>query len=225
MKKIYTILLLILLLCGYASANTSGDISEEELQERRTNFLKSVATPQFANIGVWEKAAQYQNIDIDVWICIGYAETWLGRSILKESANNVGNVWNNDRWNKRPYETPFSWARAIFYALNNKYLWSYWYISQLSRYGNKKWKIYASSTDNWHNNVTRCLSRIKWREIKDYFFRLDEESKYFHNAAPVENPNQQSEDEGATFNIVTDTILAPSPVYSDLYRQYWIFTS
>jgi hypothetical protein len=58
-------------------------------------------------------------------------------------------------------------------TLNNAYLWSYHTINQLSRYGNKDGKIYASSPINWQTNVLKCLSQIKGYYIpEDFPFRI-----------------------------------------------------
>lgn len=58
-------------------------------------------------------------------------------------------------------------------TLNNKYLWDYTSINQLSRYWNEDWNIYASSPDHWHNNIIKCMSAIKWIYVPDnYKFRI-----------------------------------------------------
>jgi len=57
-------------------------------------------------------------------------------------------------------------------TLNNAYLGSYHTINQLSRYGNKDGKIYASSPINRQTNVLKCLSQIKGYYIpEDFPFR------------------------------------------------------
>jgi hypothetical protein len=64
-------------------------------------------------------------------------------------------------------------ARAIPLTLNNGYLGDYHTINQLSRYGNKDGKIYASSPINWQTNVLKCLSQIKGYYIpEDFPFRI-----------------------------------------------------
>ncbi|MEI7562637.1 MAG: hypothetical protein WCJ39_02760 [bacterium] len=56
--------------------------------------------------------------------------------------------------------------------MNNAYLGDYHTIKQLSRYGNKDGKIYASSPINWQTNVLKCLSQIKGYYIpEDFPFR------------------------------------------------------
>lgn len=59
-------------------------------------------------------------------------------------------------------------------TLNNRYLGNYTKISELSRYGNLTGPIYASSSKNWHANVTRCLSAVKGRYVSDdMIFRMN----------------------------------------------------
>jgi hypothetical protein len=56
--------------------------------------------------------------------------------------------------------------------LNNSALGNYHTINQLSRYGNKDGKIYASSPINRQTNVLKCLSQIKGYYIpEDFPFR------------------------------------------------------
>ena len=83
----------------------------------------------------------------------------MGRAFA--SANNIGNVGNNDRGDRVDKESPLVGARAIYTTLNNGYLGGYNTIFELSGYGNKEGAIYASSEYNWQKNVSRCLSTIK----------------------------------------------------------------
>lgn len=138
--------------------------------EKRENFLTQYAKAPYHELSLWETAAKGTNIDPDLGICIGYAETSLGRAFA--SANNIGNVGNNDRGDRVDKESPLVWARAIYETLNNGYLGGYQTIYELSGYGNKDWAIYASSEYNWQKNVSRCLSTIKWYTVpEDYPFR------------------------------------------------------
>jgi hypothetical protein len=94
-----------------------------------------------------------------VVICIAFAESTLGRYL--STANNIGNVGNNDRGDRIGFGNALVGARVIPLTLNNKHLGDYHTINQLSRYGNKDGKIYASSPINWQTNVLKCLSQIK----------------------------------------------------------------
>jgi hypothetical protein len=109
-------------------------------------------------------------VDRDVVICIAFAESTLGRYL--STAGNIGNVGNNDRGDRVPFTSAYVGARAIPVTLNNAYLGEYHTIKQLSRYGNKDGKIYASSPINWQTNVLKCLSQIKGYYIpEDFPFR------------------------------------------------------
>jgi hypothetical protein len=59
-------------------------------------------------------------VDVDLGMCIGYAETSMGRAFA--SANNIGNVGNNDRGDRVDKASPEAGARAIYVTLNNQYL-------------------------------------------------------------------------------------------------------
>ena len=137
---------------------------------RAQTFLNSYAVWTYRNLAFWDEVVKWTNIDRDMVICIAFAESTLWRFLSTD--NNIGNVWNNDRWDRIAYNNPYNGARLIPLTLNNKYLWNYHTIKQLSRYWNEDWKIYASSPINWQSNVQKCLSKIKWFYIpEDYPFR------------------------------------------------------
>ncbi|MDQ7023110.1 MAG: hypothetical protein Q9M97_06320 [Candidatus Gracilibacteria bacterium] len=106
-------------------------------------------------------------------MCVGLAETGLGKNL--KTPNNVGNVGNTDSGATKYFTSPNQGIAAMTQTFNNKYLSQYDEIRLLSRYGNldDKKPIYASSPDNWHNNIISCMSFIKGRYISDsYNFRL-----------------------------------------------------
>jgi hypothetical protein len=124
----------------------------------------------YKELAFWEDVAKDTNIDRDVCVCVAFAESTLGKYLT--TANNIWNVWNNDRWDRIGYGWAFAWARMIPLTLNNKFLWNYHTIKQLSRYGNEDGKIYASSPINRQTNVLKCLSQIKWYYVpEDFPFR------------------------------------------------------
>lgn len=144
----------------------------ENESERREYLLQKYATPDFQDKNMWIKHAISGNIDPDLVICIGFAETTLGNYL--KSINNVGNVGNNDRGNTVVYQTPEDGIKAIVDVLNNSYLGKYNTIGELSRWGNKEGPIYASSTRNWFINVSKCMSAIKGGFVDDdYRFRIE----------------------------------------------------
>lgn len=153
------------------------DISEvsflkgDSLEEREKNFLNSYGVGIYKDINFRNDVAKWTNIDKDVLICIGFSESTLGRYL--SSQNNIGNVGNDDSGNRINYSSEKAWAKAIAYTLNNKYLWWYHTIKQLSRYWNAEWMIYASSDTNRQVNMIKCLSRIKGYYVpEDYPFRI-----------------------------------------------------
>lgn len=140
------------------------------LQERRRKFLAKYGNWPFADLALWEDAAKSTNVDVDMWICIWFAESGLWHHLA--SKWNVWNVWNNDRGDRRWFNSPLEWATAIYMWLSNKYLSRHYTIDQLSRFGNQEWPLYASSPLNWEKNLVNCLSKIKWYWVpENYSFR------------------------------------------------------
>ena len=146
-------------------------MSWSTLAEREKQFLARYGVGIYRQVAFREDVVKDTNIDKDMVICIAFAESTLGHYLSTNA--NIGNVGNNDRWDRVPFTSAYAWARAIPLTLNNAYLWSYHTINQLSRYGNKDGKIYASSPINRQTNVLKCLSQIKWYYIpEDFPFRV-----------------------------------------------------
>lgn len=142
----------------------------ETVDERAQNFLASYGVGIYKTLSFWDTAVAGLNIDRDMVICVAFAESTLGRYL--STSGNIGNVGNNDRWDRFAFGTPLAGARAIAQTLNNQYLGDYHTINQLSRYGNPDGAIYASSPINWQTNVTKCLSQIKGYYVpEDFPFR------------------------------------------------------
>ena len=141
------------------------------VNERAQRLLNWYWVGVYKDLTFWDSVVKWTNIDRDVVICIALAESTLWKYLT--TSNNIWNVWNNDRWDRVVYDTPYAWARLIPLTLNNQHLWWYHTINQLSRYGNPDWKIYASSPINWQTNVMKCLSKIKWYTVpEDFPFRV-----------------------------------------------------
>ncbi len=145
----------------------SKGITWTTVAQRREQFLQKYAIDEFKDVALWQNAQSGTNVDIDVGICIWFAESGLGHNL--SSKWNVGNVGNNDRGNRIAFDTPQDGAKAIFRALTNPFLGKYWRIDQLSRYGNEDNHIYASDPINWQKNVIKCLSVIKGHIVDDKF--------------------------------------------------------
>lgn len=141
--------------------------------ERQKDLINKYAVWSFNNWQMWIDESLDGNIDPSLVMCIWLAETTLGKNM--KTPYNIWNVWNTDSGATKTYPNAQSWIYWMVKTLNNKYLWQYNVISQLSRYWNKDLKkpIYASSSDNWHNNIIKCMSSLKWIYIPDnYNFRL-----------------------------------------------------
>lgn len=146
-------------------------IEWDTVDERAQKFINWYGVGVYKDLNFWESVVKWTNIDRDVVICIACAESTLWNYLT--TTNNIWNVWNNDRWDRVGYSTPYAGARVIPLTLNNQHLWNYHTINQLSRYGNSDWKIYASSPINWQTNVMKCLSKIKWYTVpEDFPFRV-----------------------------------------------------
>ena len=142
----------------------------ESLLQRETQFLRRYGVGSYKSISFREDVVKGTNIDKDVVVCIAFAESTLGRYL--STSNNIGNVGNNDRWDRVKFNSAYVGGRAIAVTLNNAALGNYHTINQLSRYGNKDGKIYASSPINRQTNVLKCLSQIKGYYIpEDFPFR------------------------------------------------------
>ena len=140
------------------------------LNDRAEQFIKNYWVGIYRELAFWEDAVKWTNIDRDMVICVAFAESTLGRYLT--TANNIGNVWNNDRWDRVSMWSALAGAKAIADTLNNQHLWHYHTVKQLSRYGNNEGMIYASSPINRQTNVSKCLSQIKWFYVPDeYPFR------------------------------------------------------
>jgi murein DD-endopeptidase MepM/ murein hydrolase activator NlpD len=143
-----------------------------ETEEARQKYLLSTyASRDFQNWDVWVDTALEARIDPSFIMCVWLAETTLGNHL--KTAYNIGNVWNTDSGDTSSFSSAkegISWMASTF---NNRYLSQYNYVSELSRWGNPDGTIYASSNANWHNNIIKCISSLKWRFVEDkYNFRV-----------------------------------------------------
>lgn len=116
----------------------------------------------------WIKYWNEQWIKPEVAVCIAFADTSLWAQT--KTTNNIGNIGNNDRWNKVYFNTLDWWINAIFKTLNNNYFINYDTIWMLSQWGRtvlqakwcwEQWEYcYATSAENWGNNVINCLTLL-----------------------------------------------------------------
>ncbi|MFA7298142.1 MAG: peptidoglycan DD-metalloendopeptidase family protein [Candidatus Absconditabacterales bacterium] len=164
----------------------------ETLAKRESQFLIKYGVGIYKQTAFREDVVKDTNIDKDMVICIAFAESTLGRYLSTNA--NIGNVGNNDRGDRVPFTSAYGGARAIPVTLNNFYLGNYHTINQLSRYGNKDGKIYASSPINRQTNVLKCLSQIKGYYIpEDFPFRTGPNPN-------IDNPNPETITFGETLS-------------------------
>lgn len=133
--------------------------------ERQKKLVETYAVGPFNNWELWSTTSAKAGIDASLVMCIGMAETRMGRYV--KSPFNVGNVGNTDGGDVMAFKDAKSGVQAMVNTLNNKYLSKYDTIDMLSRWGNEDDQIYASSSANWHDNLIKCLSALKGRFVED----------------------------------------------------------
>lgn len=142
--------------------------SKEEL---RGNTFTEISEAHWIAFDYWHEAEATYKIKKEVALCIARADSGLGKYL--KTKNNIGNVGNNDRWDKVAFASMQDWVNAIFKVLNNKYLSHKQSIWSLSPWGWWTAPFYATSKENWSVNVRNCLSIIHWQPIgNDYKIRL-----------------------------------------------------
>ena len=141
------------------------DLQSSSREDRMRELLREYDKEYLYETFYW--GGKMFGIYPELAICIAKADTTLWRHT--KGTNNLGNVGNNDRWNVVEFDDEYKAVKAIYQTLNNQYLWGYQYVAELSRKFNKDWKIYASSEENWHNNVINCMSVIRWETVSDWF--------------------------------------------------------
>lgn len=149
----------------------SFSIKGRNEKQRQEYLLLTYATPDFQDWSTWIESAMTQKIDPSFLMCVWLAETTLGNHL--KTAYNIGNVGNTDSGGTYEFSSPQEGIEWMAKTFNNKFLSKYTKVSELSRWGNDEGNIYASSSANWHNNIIKCVSALKWRFIEDtYEFRL-----------------------------------------------------
>ena len=140
--------------------------------ERQRYLLDTYAIGDFRNWDIWVEESVAAKVDPTFVMCVGLAETTLGKYL--KTPYNIWNVWNTDSGATIDFPNARAGIHAMTKTFNNRYLSQYSEIRLLSRYGNSDLSkpIYASSPFNWHNNITKCMSHVKWTYVPDdYNFR------------------------------------------------------
>ena len=140
--------------------------------DRQKYLLEKYATPDFASWDTWVDASLDARIDPSFLMCVGLAETTLGNHL--KTPYNVWNIGNTDSGSTYSFASAYDGIEWMGKTFNNKFLSKYNHVNELSRWGNEDGTIYASSNANWHRNIIKCLSAIKWRFVEDdYMFRVN----------------------------------------------------
>ena len=112
-------------------------------------------------------------------LCISIAETsWWKNGYWKPWCWNYGNIWNDDRWNRRCYSNPWAWFDAIWRTLNNDYLRNNQTIACLNgawncKEPNASSKRYSTGTSwNRQRNLIWCFYSIYQQKINPETFNL-----------------------------------------------------
>lgn len=141
--------------------------------ERQKFLLNTYAVWAFRAWDPWIEESVAEWIDPTFVMCIWLAETTLWKYL--KTPYNIWNVGNTDSGSTYSFSSARQWIHWMAITFNNRFLSRYDSIDQLSRYGNKdpSLPIYASSDFNWHNNIIKCMSHVKWEYVPDdYKFRL-----------------------------------------------------
>lgn len=143
--------------------------------ERQKFLLSTYAVGSFNNWDIWVEESVAWGVDPTFMMCVWLAETTLWKYL--KTSYNIGNVWNTDSWSTYSFSNAREWIHWMTKTFNNQYLSQYSEIRELSRYGNANpdKPIYASSDFNWHNNIIKCMSHVKWKYVPDdYNFRINQ---------------------------------------------------
>lgn len=141
-------------------------------RERAKSYVKLNCTKEVYDVfdEVYDYAEK-KGIKGEVPFVIATADSQCANNLT--TPNNPGNVNNNDRGNRVGFFTMAEGMNAITDTLTNKYIGGLSKIGHLSQGGRYKidtkfdcanapapYKCYASSPENWNNNVLRALTAI-----------------------------------------------------------------
>ncbi len=124
------------------------------------------------------KYAKQYGVDSDFGVCITWSDSRAGKMLT--TANNWGNVHNNDRGDRVGFETPQEGIEAIFQLIGEgTYQQENHIIGDFSNGGrikinkptseNKGVFVYATSKYNWNKNVLDCMKELKGQPINEYY--------------------------------------------------------
>lgn len=110
-------------------------------------------------------------------ILIAETSGWFNGNYVWSGCYNLGNVWNNDRWDRVCFNSKQESIEQVAQTLNNKYLWWIQTLWCLSNAGSCLQKYdtgyrYASSNWNWERNVVNVLEDIYMTDIDPVTFNF-----------------------------------------------------
>ena len=100
--------------------------------ERQKYLLDTYAVGSFNDWDIWTEEAVGAKLDPSFLMCIGLAETGLGRNL--KTPYNIGNIGNTDSGDTQMFSSARDGIYWMGKTLNNKYLGSYQRVSDLSRW-------------------------------------------------------------------------------------------
>jgi len=130
---------------------------------------------------IWIEMEKKHKINHILPICVAWADSHLWKALA--TSYNLGNVGNNDRWDRVHMKSWEQWIEAIYKTLNNRYFSTINEVGRLSGEWRIKMKVnwcvgrwdycYATSTVVWDTNVRNCMSAIADAQVDLYFnFRI-----------------------------------------------------
>jgi hypothetical protein len=131
------------------------------------NAFEEISKAHWIPLEYWYNSEKKWKVKKEVWLCIARADSWLWKYL--KTKNNIGNVGNNDRWDRVHIATLEKWVDVIFQTINNKYLWHKQSIGSLSVWWGGSKPFYATSPSSWNVNVLNCLWVIHWIQVTENF--------------------------------------------------------
>ena len=131
----------------------------------------------------WKKGSDGIGVKVEFTVCLARSESDLWQQL--KSTHNYFNVGNNDRGDTRKFISDGDAIMNLWaIALNNRYLWTkttIWHLSpnHMDSSCQKEWRddkkckyVYASSKENWLNNMRNCPGNIYQEQVmEDFNFR------------------------------------------------------
>lgn len=147
-------------------------LEKEDWEDRMDEMLLRYGRDEDLEHRRWNRVWEKHGIKPPVLVCIAKADSSLGREL--KSSHNYWNVGNNDRGDVVHFGSSIAGIDAMGRVLNNKYLGHKQSIGSLSVWGGGDAPYYATSPENWNNNVINCLRAIynDYTLDEDFMFRL-----------------------------------------------------